>query len=198
MQFEKLLKQHINAKSFCVVGNAPTEISKKHGKVIDSFKTIIRFNDFSLAYGEDYGFKTNLWVRATNDQVITTLEEKLKLSFDLIIIRAEKKSNLGTVNKLITDQKSFTFFPLKYESELSQKLKAIPSTGLLFLYILKKNNFELSLNNIYGFSFFDQSDLVGYGSHHYFDPQQTHTEGIRLAKHQWDREKDFFKKYILG
>lgn len=198
MEFDKLLQKTINKQSFCVVGNGPNEIGRKRGKIIDDFKTVIRFNDFSSNYNIDYGSKTNIWVRASNDAVIESLDSKLKEDFNMIFFRSIGSLSEKSIDFLSKHKKKYEDFPIYYENKLSKKLNSIPSTGLLFLYILKENGFVISPKNVFGFSFFDKKDLVTYGSHHYFDPKQKHLKGISLAKHHWARERDYFYKYIIG
>lgn len=188
--------KEIDSNSFCVVGNAPNEINKKQGYLIDSYRTIIRFNDFSLSHLEDYGKKVNIWVRATNDLVIESLEEKLNYNYDLVVIRAQSEKNTKTINFLKERGQKYFFLPIEYEQKLSKLLKAIPSTGLLFLYVLKQNNFKFK-NNVFGFSFFDKKDL-SYGNHHYYNiGKNKESQGIKLSKHQWDKEMKFFQREIM-
>ena len=197
MKFEQLLRKVISAKSFCVVGNAPNEFGKHKGKLIDSFETVIRFNDFSLEFSQDYGKKVDIWVRAAIDEVIETLEEKNKESFRIIFYRNIGKKNKKSVNYLEKHNKKFLAFPASYERDLSKILHSPPSTGLLFLYILKENGFRLK-NNVFGFAFFDKATLEKYGNHHYYNiKSQKKSVGIDLAKHNWAVEKKFFNSYIL-
>jgi hypothetical protein len=197
MNFEDRIKDLID-NNFCVVGNSPIELGKKKGSIIDEFKTVIRFNDFSNKYVLDYGLKTNVWVRASNDIVIETLNTKLMENFDYIYIRAKRKENEDSAKYLISNKKAFDYFPIDYEIKLSKEIKSIPSTGLLFLYILKENGFKITNNNIFGFSFFSKKDLEMFKTHHYFDPKSKLTIGINKARHNWDKEKDYFNTQIIG
>lgn len=60
-EFIKLIRN--SAGSFCIVGNAPTEINTGHGALIDSKKIVIRINNYTLDYPDDYGTKQDIWVR---------------------------------------------------------------------------------------------------------------------------------------
>lgn len=195
MAFEKRLKKYINS-NFCVVGNSPAEIGKNKGKIIDSFKSIIRFNDFSLKHSTDYGSKINVWVRATNDLVIETLNDKLNLKYDLIILRAKSEKNEEFRKKLVERKINYLIPPIEYEINLSKELNAIPSTGILFLYILKENGYSLN-KNVFGFSFFNVQDIEQHGNHHYYLANNNKiSQGIALSKHKWEREKEFFNKIM--
>lgn len=197
-KFSKFLRQTINSKSFCIVGNAPIELGKKQGKQIDSFDSVVRFNDYSLECKKDYGIKTDVWIRATNDFVIETLNDKNKINHKMILFRALNEKNKKNVLFLDKTNRPYASFPPRYEHDLSKILKAIPSIGLLFLYILKLNNYNITIKNIYGFSFFDNDDLVGYNNHHYYNAYTNkNAVGIASAKHNWEKEKKFFKDFIL-
>lgn len=196
--FKKFLKKNINNKSFCVVGNSPIEIGAKNGKKINSFDSVIRFNDYSLNYKKDYGTKVDIWVRATNDFVIETLSEKNKINHKITLFRTFHEKNKKSTLFLSRNGGQYTSFPPRYERNLSKILKAIPSIGLLFLYILKLNNFKISQENVYGFSFFDKNDIVKYNNHHYYNAYTNKMAiGIATAKHDWVKEKKFFKDFIL-
>lgn len=179
MDFKSHLRKHIDPESFCVVGNAPIEIRKNRGKEIDQCVSIIRFNDYSLAYPKDYGSKVNIWVRAKG---VYTHPNKDYYNHDLIILRALDDKNLK--NREIWEQRGqkYIVLPLEYEVELSKQLKSIPSTGILLLYILKENQYRIH-NNLYGFTF--------ESNQRYFKSNQSPN------KHNWKNEKVFFETKIL-
>ena len=139
MQYEKILKKVVDSTSFCVVGNSPIEIGKNLGPKIDSHNSVIRFNDYSLEFSDDYGIKTDVWVRATNDLVIETLTQKNSFNHKMIFYRAFNKKNIDSIEFLKKKGMKYSAFPIYYENKLSSQLGAIPSTGLLFLFILKVN-----------------------------------------------------------
>lgn len=189
MEFEKKLKELINS-DFCLVGNSPIEIGKGKGSSIDRFSTVVRFNDYSLKYPKDYGSKVNIWVRATNDLVLKTIAQKNNFKHQHIFLRASSTKNQESRKIWEAAQQEYSVFPISYEGQLSKKLGAIPSTGLLFIYILKTNG--IPLQNFFGFSFFDAQDIVKYGSHHYFEKNRK-----LPGRHLWEKEKNFFNKEIL-
>lgn len=191
MKFEKKILKAIG-DNFCIVGNSPIEIGSGRGNIIDKFEKIIRFNDFSLNYYKDYGKKVNIWVRATNDDVIKTLNDKKKNKYECIILRSLNKNNEESRKYWDKIKQEYVILPIEYERELSNKIKSIPSTGLLFLYILKENDFKVNNDNVFGFSFFDSNDLKINGSYHYFEKTE------QKFKHNWQIEGEYYKKYILG
>lgn len=178
MIFEDFLKSHIDSTSFCVVGNAPIEINKNKGKEIDQYRHVLRFNDYSLNFSKDYGSKVNVWVRAKG---VYTHENKDYYNHELIILRALDDKNLNHRQVWEKRDQSYVVMPVHYENDLSKELKAIPSTGLLLLYILKENGYKFD-RNLYGFSFDNKR---------YFKSKQS------ASKHNWNSEKIFFKNKIL-
>ena len=59
-----------NASSIAVVGNSGRELGKKLGKQIDGHDIVIRFNNYlGEIYAEDYGVKTDIWVRGGNKDI---------------------------------------------------------------------------------------------------------------------------------
>lgn len=197
MNFKKILNKTIDPNSFCVVGNGPMEIGKKNGIHIDSFNSVIRFNDFSILFPNDYGTKTDIWVRATNDEVIETVKEKNKQNFKMIFIRSKNEKNKESIKFLNENSKYYEIFPTEYEKNLSKLLKSIPSTGLLFLYILSENGYKITKKNVFGFSFFDEKDIEKYGNHHYyFVKSGKKSKGIVLAKHNWKKEKKLYETIL--
>lgn len=199
MEFSDKLHKYIKINSFCLVGNSPIEIGKFLGKNIDSYETVIRFNDYSLNFAEDYGNKTDIWVRATNDQVIETLKDKLSYSHKIVFFRSDNLKNIKSREVLLNNNSKFLILPIHYEKKLSKELGAIPSLGLLMMYILKHNNFKITKNNAFGFSFFDNQDIKNFGNHHYYNIKtSTISKGELLARHNWSAEKKYFIKNIIG
>jgi len=207
---EKLFSKR---KDYCIVGNSPCEIGQRHGHKIDSHDLIIRFNDFSLnkKFRRDYGRKTNVWIRGTNDHLVYTFEQKKKIldSLDMVVIRAKKDRNEKSRKYFREQNINFDCFPIKYELELTKILGHCPSTGLLTLFILKSIHGKLDPSRIYGFSFCRENrrkDLGGNQVHYYnennlVNPRTGQVEKIKntflISKHDWRMEEIFFKKELL-
>lgn len=196
-----LINKICNTNDFCVVGNSPCEIGKNQRAIIDSYKYVIRFNDFSLSptYTKDYGNKVNIWIRATNDQVITSLKEKHAIigKFDLVVLRAENDKNIKSREFYEKNKINYCLMPAKLEAELFNKLGASPSTGLLFLYWIYKLNGEVKLNKkqVYGFSGFSENvEKKEDVSIHYFSNKAS--AGYLLSKHISEQEIKFFLKLV--
>lgn len=192
------LAKILNKTNYCVVGNAPTELNKGLGNKIDSFQYVVRFNDYVInGFEKDYGTKTDIWIRATNDKVINTLQLKNQEKFSLILLRAESQANFKSRNYYKENNINYNIIPIEYELELSNYIKGIPSTGLLFLYILYKNNI-LNPDNIFGFSFCaeNRDKLIDGKSIYYYTNELS--EGFLKSKHNWAIEQKFYRGMIKG
>lgn len=205
--FENIIKE-----GYCVVGNSPCELGNGNGDIIDSLGGVIRFNDFSTKKGfeSDYGKKTNIWIRGTNDKIIYTMKHKKKIidSFDLIVIRADRDRNSKFKNYLKKRNIYFEFFPAKLEKELEKKIGQCPSTGLLTLYWIYKIFGKIDKDRVFGFSFCAENrnkDPNGGQVHYYnknnlVNPETNKVELIKetflMSKHNWVREEEAYKKII--
>lgn len=182
-------------KKIAIVGNSPNIINKSLGNLIDSYDVVVRFNDYSLSNKKDYGEKCNVWVRASNDYVIETLNEKNLKEHDLIIVRSKNKKNEKSLDFYRGLEYNYVIMPIEYEISLSKELKAIPSTGLLTLYFMKSNNIKY---DAFAFSFFSKNDLINYKTHHYYNYKANkESKGIMLSKHNWNVEQKYFIKNCM-
>ena len=206
----KLLEKNNN---YCIVGNSPKEAGKAQGKEIDKHSLVIRFNDFSTdkKFQKDYGKKTNIWIRGTNDKLVYTMEQKKKLfsRFDLIILRAKDKRNKEFRDYCAKNNVSYFIFDRNIEIELTKKLKACPSTGLLTLYHVGKIIGKVEPERVFGFSFCRENrtkNAKGRQVHYYnnkdlVNPETKKVEKIKntfiISKHLWAKEEEFYKNIIL-
>jgi hypothetical protein len=59
-----------SGKTVCVVGNSPCLLGKGRGAEIDGHDLVLRFNNFeTLDYEQDFGRKTDIWVRGRQKSV---------------------------------------------------------------------------------------------------------------------------------
>ena len=211
MKFEKLLRD--NDLDYCIVGNSPCEIGHKNGKRIDDHKLIIRFNDFSLEkkFVKDYGKKTNIWIRGTNDFIVYTMNDKKKMleSLDLVIVRAQAQRNNKFVKYAEKNNLNYEFFRRKHEIKFTNTLGFCPSTGLLTLYILNKICGPIDRDRVFGFSFCKENrdkDPDGGQVHYYnsgdlWNPYKNRTERIKstflISKHNWLKEEEYFENVLM-
>ncbi|HDN9007275.1 TPA: glycosyltransferase family 29 protein [Aeromonas veronii] len=189
--FEDLIRK--NADSFCVVGNAPTELGKRMGADIDSNNLVIRFNAYSTSYPEfiDYGLKTNIWVKtgAYLDVPRRNLD-----GFDLVVISGYNPVHRNTMGvdlfiDFIDKKTKVCVIPNHIYEELFDKIGATPSAGLAIVYWIYKTIGHVNLDNIYGFSFGKQEK---HASEHYFK----NAHKVKYSSHLWDFEADILKECI--
>ncbi|PMH45933.1 hypothetical protein BCU68_09055 [Vibrio sp. 10N.286.49.B3] len=175
--------------SVCIVGNAPNEIGKKKGSLIDSTSLVIRFNSYSTDYPhcQDYGSKVDVWVRMPfHPYVKNNIDPNLKL----IIFSGSNRINrpypdwesmFGYVDESI----SLSFFNKNHFYELQSKLGCPPTSGLMMCYSLYKLIGPLHPHHYYGVSFSEQSDIDEV----YHCSDSSAYAGIR---HNWSNEKKIF------
>lgn len=162
------MKNLIGDRSFCVVGNAPTELDTGNGSKIDSFDIVFRFNNFTLGdkWIDDYGAKTTHWVQNfANDILNFKQNEHLKKVCPLPLFSEKFKNRYKFTNTLalVNFGSQTEFIPIEYFQELLLKVPN-PSTGIAFIWWLHKDGFDLTKDNVFGFSGFDMK----IGSQHYF------------------------------
>ena len=174
--------------SFCLVGNAPTELNRGKGKIIDAKKLVIRINNYSLDYPEDYGTKQSIWVRVANAEVGCPHARQN----DLIIFAA---NNFATKRKdaanyflpLTLMQKEHTVIPSHIFHELIGKLDGLPSTGLATAYWIYKIIGLIPKHFLFGFSHLEED--ANFKAHYFVDSAKA---GTHL--HQWDKETRIFNQ----
>lgn len=189
--FEELIRE--NKDSFCIVGNAPTEIGKGKGMSIDANNIVIRFNAYSTSYPEfiDYGLKTNIWVKTG---AYLDVPRKNLNAFDLVIISGYNPANRNAMGvdlfiDLIDKKTKVCLIPNFIYEELFILLGATPSAGLAMVYWIYKIIGLIDINNIFGISFGNQEK---HASEHYF----TNPHKVKYSSHLWDYEAVILKKCI--
>jgi hypothetical protein len=174
--------------SFCLVGNAPTEIGSGNGAIIDSKKLVIRINNYSLDYPEDYGTKEDIWVRVANQEVSNSRARKNKLTIlagnNFATKRKDAANYLLPLMLMDTD---YTIIPSHIFQELIGKLEGLPSTGLALAYWIYKTIGPIPRDFLFGFSHLRED--ANFKAHYFVDNEKA---GVHL--HQWDKEKRIFNQ----
>jgi hypothetical protein len=178
----KKIEKFSNDNEIIIVGNAPYDKNKKNGKLINSFKNVVRFNNFNTdKEHRDYvGSKIDYWciscfVYHSNKKLF---EEKKKNNIEnILVIKPEVFLNRYPYKKKdktkLLIQNRDIFVPKKYNFN-----KKWPSTGLFaVLYFLQ----TYSKVHITGFNHFDEKQ----GSIHYY-------ENLKQLGHKGDLEKTIF------
>ena len=183
-----------------IIGNSPDVLEENLGRIIDSFDTIIRVNDFTLkGYEKQLGTRTDIWftgaskvARKRTDYDMTNTIPILGLSSS----RLHLNENDKTRHILIKDISStfevalskFRIIPFDVTAQLKSKWGLnSPTTGFLALYyfieVLKFSNVT-----IHGFDFFDSP-------FHYYDEDKKMKTTLSVA-HEYEKEKKYTQKWI--
>ena len=188
--FRKLVLQHKD--SLCVVGNSPCATGKGKGAFVDSHDFVIRFNNFSVDYpfAKYYGTKTNVWAKTTR---FLEIERRNVKDFDLVLISGSNtyhRSNIGyTFYQECVDQGiPVDIFPSSIAFDVTQKLGALPSAGIVLIAYLYSILGPLDPKSILGFSFTDQT--MGEANHYSTGRKQL---GYR---HNWEAEKKLYETLL--
>ena len=183
---ESILKRLIlNAKSIAIVGNGSAHLNKGLGKTIDNHDLVIRFNNFKTdGFENDYGCKTNIWVRGCASNDLTPPKDIENIDFvvfsaDYMHFKVhyddlEYMQSLIEKGIKITNLNTATHVGIKKSSGI-----LFPTTGLLFIwyvYMVKK-----SINNVSLFGFGFQSNSISIHNEHYFEKRNL-GEAINRAK----------------
>lgn len=170
---------------FAVVGNSPTLLRSGNGKLIDSFKYIIRFNNFSVEgnYRDDVGSKTNIWVKSG---YYRDINRKYNSNFQLIIQASNNpcfrtNSFIDFIDDAYFMDSKITFIPPNIYRELMHKIGRSPSAGLCILYWIYSIRGFIDSKQCFGFSMGSQAKNI---SEHYFSDYGKRT----YQSHDWNQE----------
>ncbi|MHC1727616.1 MAG: glycosyltransferase family 29 protein [Syntrophobacteraceae bacterium] len=176
---------------FCVVGNSPKEIGSGNGARIDSHKTVIRFNAFSLRYPfyKDYGSRTDVWVRMPRNIGLT---DRVDPSIKQLIIGGSNwqhrmADGAFLFERLLGDYGSVGVVPFDVYKRLVYELKSVPSSGLQMLYWIYSLTGPIPIERVYGFELTDQPKNKD---------RQYGATTQRVVRHDWEKERAFFELII--
>lgn len=175
-----------------IVGNGPQELGRGRGPEIDSRSVVVRFNSFDTRYplSEDYGTKTDVWVRMPPCGYVHAMPPE---RLDLILVSGSNKLHRSFrdwewVASMVRQGYPVQLLPADIFYDLVAELNAAPTSGLCLAYMLYREIGPLREDHVYGASFaYDgAADERGY---HCSDPQ-----AAASSRHAFDREAAFFKK----
>ena len=185
-----LFQNIIKGKTVAVVGNAGCELGLKRGVEIDSHDIVIRFNNFSLNYVEDYGSKTDIWVRGGPLEI---RDREDSSTFKLILWAQDywhvaiHPHHLEVIyNEILANKQRDAYIWFENRKELYEQSKILkPTSGCFLLWMIYKYLGSFNNVDIYGFSFpFDNS----YPGHYYDDLCKMNID------HNMYAEKPFLRK----
>jgi len=199
LQNEKVFLQWIKGKSIAVVGSSPCEKGKGNGPLIDSHDIVIRFNNYiTSGFEPDYGQKTDVWARNTNDFESTFLRSTNGYNFVILrgdLYRGKMNRDVRLLCKSLMNENTPFFIMKDIMLELAKKVNngspsPLPSVGLSIIYYFYTYG-DFKRINCYGFSFTDQ--LTNPANRHYYK-----ADNRTNIYHSWKNEKDFFKRMLTG
>jgi len=175
----------------CIVGNGPAILGKRLGEEIDNHKVVVRFNSYNTEYpySEDYGCKTDVWVRMPFHPYVKNEPES---GHKLIMFSGSNRyhrpyTEWDSLFELTEMGFPVEFFDPKAFYELQAELGSPPSAGLMLCYMLYKIIGPLKPSNFYGFSYLDEAN----DQYHYSDKNADTGK-----RHDWSTESDFFKTLL--
>ena len=174
-----------------IVGNGPQELGKGSGPEIDSANLVVRFNTFSTKYphSQDYGTKTDVWVRMIPHPYVRYQAEPEGLS-QVMITGANRLhrfySNWEWIYKQIDVLPNLGFTPSRPFIELTKQLGNIPTSGLLLAYMTYKEIGPLPEGTVFGSSF-----VEGYNEKAVYHASDNHA--AMSGRHDFDKEVAFFR-----
>lgn len=177
-QQDMLFERELKDKNIFIVGNSPNGIGKNKGKIIDNSDYIVRFNrgiNIPEKNKNDYGKKTNIWVR-NNAGPYNDYHNLKKVKFCILIDSIErmhwKKEQLKNCYKNLIKSKCRLIAPTRsFHQKFFKKYNFSRFTsGILAINylesLLKINNINLigfsSMDNIDSESFYSQKQLSFY------------------------------------
>lgn len=192
--FQNILKD----KTVAIIGNGPSEKGRRLGQEIDKHEIVIRFNNYNvLGYEEDYGTRTDIWVRGSGASDVINRENVLE--YKLIVLEADylhypiiPKGHPEILVKYINRGCTLTNFDHDVHFSL-KKASGIefPTSGLVtvwYIYNLYKRGIIKDFD-IYGFAFRQVSqDNI---AHHYFNDRTIEVAIDRSKVHNLSDESKF-------
>lgn len=221
---EKTFEKYLKDKSVAIVGNSPREIGLKKGQMIDSYDAVVRMNMFSVSdeFKEDYGEKTSICVNNSNIEMFESGKifsvvdyEWVIIPYDFWHLRISSFMERGQFIDFYYDavklQKAkIIYFKSEYALSLKQeKSFALPSSGLITLWIIYKSKGELFKEDIYGmtdelknpndpYDYYYEKNLTNFGIYEQTKLYSTYFKDRRTIEHwhNMNEEIKFYKNFI--
>lgn len=189
---EKRYEAYVKDKRIAVVGNGGGCIGKERGAEIDAHDIVIRFNNYPLkGYESDYGSRTNVWIRAGNNEIAY----RDIRDYDFVIYEPDlehvflHEKQVEILGEYIISNPDKIFYWNAEMKKIFREETGItnPSSGIFAIWQLYKIRKSLRGIDFYGFSF--QEKTPDYT--HYYD---------NLCKmgyyHDGKKEKEFINKLL--
>lgn len=203
--FDALLKNHasetllriVEGKSIAVVGNGPSEVGKGSGSEIDSHDVVFRINNYAIdGYENDYGTKTDIWVKASLDFMRHGIRDE-RIKAVLYESNLERFSLYdGYVNAMNDEMRScfVDYCDQDDHAFFCEKHYRYPTTGLMIINKLRR--LPIKSLDAYGFSYL-QEQIKRTGSFdHYSKSDAIKTRELNRRWHHMDCELEYFRRWF--
>ena len=161
-------------KSVALVGNGPSDNKKKLGKEVDSHDVVIRINNYARGeYEEDFGRKTDIWVKASFSAID---HNSVRYPSGLIFYADELTRRAifpGYLEAMYEETKRMPVecFAPGFRKGLTRRYGGAPTTGFTLIQWLK--GLHIRYLDVYAFSFLDSIATKKYLSFDGSSPDAT-------------------------
>jgi len=188
-------------RTVAVVGNGPSEIGKGLGKEIDSHDVVIRFNNYSIeGFEEDYGAKTNIWVRGSGASDV--INREVISNYDLVILEGDyynlpviPKGHPQVLYDYLAQNTPITYFDYKIHQTLKEYSGIdFPTSGLVTIWAIYLMRDKIKKLDVYGFAFRQkvQDDIAT----HYFNDRSDKVAIERSKVHSLNKESEIIMRIM--
>lgn len=187
----------IEDNEIVIIGSGSSILNYELGDTIDSFKEVVRINDFEIeGYEKNIGTRTTIWGRSNSNR---TKDKVIDDSLPVIIV--SPYWNFKTVKDKMKLYKNSSCVSMDDSLHLQRELgltgiskraggrRGWPSTGLLLIYHLLKSYKTIY---IHGFDFFkdDKGD-----ARHYYNNKEVLTDNT-FKNHNSEEERNWVMKKV--
>tara|TARA_R100000900_G_scaffold146151_1_gene134550 strand:+ start:436 stop:1041 length:606 start_codon:yes stop_codon:yes gene_type:complete len=181
-----------------IVGNGPSALENKYGKLIDSgdWDIVMRFNRWNKNddgtehndYSEYIGTRCDYWM--INDLRLQVGINRRNEYSGVFVVCPKFKYNQQVFNQIENQYENIKFMPMEYEEYINENIVDFspkwPSTGVIGMYFATLHFDEVFL---YGFDTYDNK----YDNIHYFEDKPNKYKGESNKDHEPSKEKEFIK-----
>ncbi len=147
-------ERFVSGKSVAVVGNGPQEKGRKLGAEIDSHDVVIRINNYAIdGLEEDYGRRTDVWVKNTTPEMKHVLPSD---DISLVVysddwsrerLRLDYRSHIES--DLDNPRIEVDYCSVKDRGGISKYVEALPTVGAIVVERLRRS--DAASVDLYGF-----------------------------------------------
>ena len=192
----KLFEKLVEGKTIAVVGNGPSEIGKGKGAEIGSHDIVIRINNYQIeGFEQDYGTKTDIWVKCSSDDIEHKLRDD---NIQLIIYEPDYLRHdliTGYLEALYESKREIDYFDFEDHVKLRTKLNLFPSTGLVLAEKLL-TCCNVAKLDLYGFSFLADCKNKNMKIHYYNTDKCEIEAKKRCSHHSFQKESEYLRKAL--